>query len=254
MTTVQPAVLTPAAIRRVTLLFSGGVDSTAAALRLAEAYDCVDLVSYHNAYGHYHLTRTAARFRELNRLLPNRFSHEMISVRELFETLVIDGLETDYERYRSGFIWCLGCKIAMHVRTVAYNREKGITVVADGSSAETSEMVEQMPASVARIRRFYADHGIAFETPVYGERRESSIRALSEKGLRLGLRVGDRFLGTQPKCKPGELYYLPFLLLGSAMRHPEEAVVDFIDRKLALGDRWLRDYLQRRGIANGVTP
>lgn len=253
MTTVEPVTDQPAAASRITLLFSGGVDSSMAALRLAETHASVDLVSYHNGYGHYHLTRTAARYRELARLFPQTFSHEMISVQHLFEILVIDTLEADYERYRSGFVWCMGCKVAMHLRTIAYNREKGIALVADGSSAETSEMVEQMPASVARIRRLYADYGIAFETPVYDDCRESSIKALRDKGLRMGLRIGNRFLGTQPKCKPGELYYLPFLLFGSDMGHPEEVVTDFIDRKLELGRQWLDEYLRRRGIAEGAS-
>ena len=38
------------------------------------------------------------------------------------------------------------------------------------------------------------------------------IAALKRMGFRQGLRIRDRFLGIQPKCRPGELYYMPFLL------------------------------------------
>ena len=227
--------------QRAVLLFSGGVDSTMAACQLADAFERVDLVSYENGYGHYRIRRTARRARELERHYPGRFHHTILSVRDLFEALVLDSLHEDYDRYGSGFIWCMGCKLAMHTRTIARCLAGGVRVVADGSSSSTTEMVEQMPASIDRVKAFYAEYGIRFENPVYDMAREDSIRALRGRGFRMGFRIGDRFLGTQPKCKPGELYYMPYLLLDRQPDHRASRVLEFIDAKLVLARRWIEE-------------
>jgi len=219
---------------RVALLFSGGVDSTVAAMRLAESYERIDLLSFHHDYGQYKIRRTARRAAELQRHFPHTFSHRIISIRRAFEQLVLDSLEADYRKYRSGFIWCMGCKIVMQTRTIIHCLDNDIRVAADGSSGETSEMVEQQPASVAKLRAFHGEYGISFITPLYDAGRAESINFLVEKGFKLGPRLGDRFLGIQPKCRPGELYYLPFLLLGAPPDHAEERVAAFIDEKLAM--------------------
>ncbi|HPQ69019.1 MAG TPA: hypothetical protein PKW95_07805 [bacterium] len=225
--------------KRTVLLFSGGVDSTLAAVRLAADFARVDLLTYGNGYGHYHLARTRRRVAELSRMFPGRFSHAIVSVRELFEELVVDRLADNYARYGSGFVWCLGCKLAMHLHTVRYCRETGVRRVADGSSSATGEMVEQMPLSLERVGAFYREFGIEYFQPVYEQSRAESIRELRRLGLRLGVRLGDRFLGIQPKCRPGELYYLPLLLCGTPPVHEQEAVARFFDEKLARGREWL---------------
>lgn len=223
----------------ITLLFSGGVDSTVAACRLAEDYEKVHLVSYSNGYGHYRIDRTADRAAELNRLYPGKFIHSILSIRELFEQLVLDSIWDDYERYQSGFIWCMGCKLSMHMRTIIYNTENNISFSADGSSFDTAEMVEQMPVSVAKVKGFYCEYGITFENPVYKIKRTESIEELKKRGFRMGLQIGDRFLGVQPKCKPGELYYMPLLLRGTPPAHNEQDIARYIDQKID----WARTYI-----------
>lgn len=223
----------------ITLLFSGGVDSTMAACRLAEAYDHVHLISYNNGYGHYRIDRTAHRAGELLRLYPGKFTHSIISIRELFEQLVLDHIWEDYKRYQSGFIWCMGCKLSMHMRTIMYNTKNNIRYAADGSSFDTSEMVEQMPVSVAKVKGFYCEYGITFENPVYKIKRAESIEGLKKRSFRMGFQIGDRFLGVQPKCKPGELYYMPLLLRGTEPDHNEADIAEYIDQKID----WARTYI-----------
>ena len=223
----------------VTLLFSGGVDSTMAACTLAEQHDHVHLVSYKNGYGHYKMERTQRRAEEVAQRYPGKVTHSLISIQELFEQMVLSTLEEDYRRHGSGFIWCMGCKLAMHTRTIIYNVENAIYRAADGSSFATSEMVEQMPVSVAKIRGFYCEYGFAFQNPVYTVKREDSIAELKRRGFRQGIRIRDRFLGIQPKCKPGELYYMPMILRGTEPVHKEEAVARYIEEKL----QWARGHI-----------
>ncbi len=223
-------------------MFSGGVDSTTAALRLAERFDEVHLLTWGNGYGHYKLDRTRRRVDELRRVAGDRFVHHLGSVKPLFELLLVDDLLAEYRRWSSGFIWCLGCKLAMHTASVLYDLRHGIEVMADGSSHATSEMVEQMPTSLFRFRDFYAEFGIRFEVPVYQLTRSEEIEGLRQRGFRMGLRVGDRFLGVQPKCHPGELYYLPYLLLDQPPDHDPEKVGRFIAEKTAVA----RQHVLRR--------
>ncbi len=234
--------------QRVTLLFSGGVDSTRAACALAETHEQVDLVSYTNGYGHYRIHRTKNRAAELEARYPGVIRHSIIPVQPLFDAILVDAIDEQYKKYGSGFIWCMGCKIAMHVQTILYCVENGIYVAADGSSFSTSEMVEQMPVSVAKIKGFYCEYGITFENPVYTLERSDSIEYLRENGFQMGLKIGDRFLGVQPKCKPGELYYMPLLLLGTEPDHDQERVAAFIDDKLRWARQYIADYFEKHGL------
>lgn len=237
-------------MKQVALLFSGGIDSAMSAVKLAEVYDRVHLVSYQNGFGHYKLDRTRQRYEEIARHFPEgRFQHTLMSTQELFEPLMNEAIAQDYPKTKSGFVWCMSCKLAMHTRTIAYCIEHGIDRVADGSSSSTGEMVEQAPFSIRSVRRFYEEYGIGFETPVYERTREESIKELKAMGFKMGVRIGDRFLGIQPKCKPGELYYLPYLLLGTYPDHKEDDVVGFIDGKLHHARKWIQNFCDQRGIA-----
>lgn len=233
---------------QVSLMFSGGVDSTTAALALSRRFETVHLLTYGNGYGHYKLGRTRKRVRELRRFVDARLVHNLSSSKELFELLLVDDVKAEFQRYGSGFVWCLGCKLAMHTASVLYNLEHGIGVMADGSSRSTGEMVEQSLLSLYLFREFYGSFGIEFTTPVYDIPREEEIRRLEQQGFRMGLRVLDRFLGVQPKCRAGELYYLPFLLFDQPPAHDDDQVAEFIERKAEVARRWIEQQCAARGI------
>jgi hypothetical protein len=156
--------------------------------------------------------------------------------------LVKDVIE-EYQRYKSGFIWCLGCKLSMHLKTILYCLEKRIKYAADGSSKDTSEFVEQMPISLSSIKMIYKKYGINYLTPVYNKKRIEKIELLKKNNLRLGIPIGigNRFLGIQPRCIPGELYYLPGVLLNRFPVHCEKDVYRFINSKLDLIDKIIND-------------
>jgi hypothetical protein len=232
----------------ISLMFSGGVDSTAAAMVLAERHERVHLLTFANGFGHYGFHRTARRVVELQARYGARIVSHFQGIRPLVEALSVSTLMEDYRAFGSGFVWCLGCKLAMHVASASYDRAHGIAQHTDGSSGDTSEMVEQMLISLSLIHHFYEDHGIAFVSTGYDLPRAEKQARLRAAGFRMGIPLRDRALGIQPSCVPGELYYLPFLLLGRRPVHPERAVAAYILAKRPLMDRLVREGLPEEGV------
>ena len=73
----------------VSLMFSGGIDSTTAALALGRRHRHVHLLTYDNGYTHQHMDRTKERVEELRRKVGDRFSHTMLSTKELFDHFLV---------------------------------------------------------------------------------------------------------------------------------------------------------------------
>jgi len=220
--------------RDISLLFSGGIDSTATAIILAERHNSVHLLTYVNGYGHYYLRRSILRYEELSAKFPHSFRHIIIDIRSIFEEITIKHLIEDYKKYKSGFIWCLGCKISMHIRTIIYNFMNGIVEVADGSSRDTEEMIEQMPLTISLIRNLYREYHISFKTPLYEVNRREKERIIQKYKISTGIKVWNRNIGIQPRCIPGELYYLPYVLFGKQLLHREESIREFFKEKESL--------------------
>ncbi len=229
--------------KEVSLMFSGGVDSTITAITLAEQYRHVHLLTYGNAHGHYHMERSAKRAEELNAKFGNKFTHRLIPIEDLFRQMVLDTLEEDYKKYGSGFIWCLGCKMTMHTRSIMYDLTYGIQHACDGSSQDTDEMVEQMVVSITLIKQFYEKNGIDFSVPTYTQPRSEKRKMLKELKFNMGIPVGDRYIGIQPRCIPGELYYLPYLIFNKALGHDRNKVIQFIEEKQQIAERYLKEHL-----------
>jgi hypothetical protein len=234
----------------ITVMFSGGVDSTALAITLAEQYDHIHLVTYKNGYGHFHHDRTVLRVQELNEKLGHKFSHAVISTKDYFDQVLVNTAFQDYRAFKSGFVWCMGCKMAMHMRSAIYCLENGVRFMTDGSNVDTEEMVEQMLISLTLIHHFYEDLTVEFGTPVYNQRRAASKERIKSLGLNMGVELLDRHMGIQPTCLAGELYYLPYLLFNKRVRHDEAAVADFIATKSVLCRTIIEAYFrEKHGVA-----
>ena len=236
-------------IKEIALMFSGGIDSTMAACLLAEEYDKVHLLTYNNGYGHMFMSATKKRVKELEKKFPGKFSHKLTSSKKLFEDIAVNNIYDEYKKHESGFVWCLGCKIAMHTQSIIYCLENAIPYMSDGSSRDTSEMVEQKPFSIKLIKQMYSSYGIEFITPVYDIKRNEEISKLKTMGFNMGLfRVMDRFIGIQPKCFAGELYYLPNILFKRKPKHDNYQIKIFFNRKRELVERTIEKHFESKGI------
>lgn len=234
--------------REIALMFSGGVDSTATAILLAEKFDKVHLLTYKNGYGHYNHWRTANRVKELNRKLGDRFVYSLIGTKPYFDDVLVRSVVDDFKEYKSGFIWCMGCKMAMHMRSALYCLEHGLFKMTDGSNSDTDEMVEQMLISLTLIRGFYGGFGINFGTPVYESTRDDSRTLIGRHDLKMGTKILDRHLNIQPSCVAGELYYVPYVLFNKKVKHDESTVARFIQAKQEIARRLMRTYFADRDV------
>lgn len=233
----------------VALMFSGGVDSTMSAIVLAKEYDKVHLLTYNNGYGHVFMKYTKRRVDELTKKFGDKFVYKLSSTKDLFESITVNNVAKELMRHKSGFVWCMGCKLAMHTKSIIYCLENGINKMADGSSKSTNDMVEQKPFSLALIKSLYERFNIDFHTPVYNIPRKDEIKELKRLGMNLGwFRVMDRFIGIQPKCLAGEIYYLPNILFGSKPKHDNSQILKFFKRKNDLVESQISTYFKNKGV------
>jgi 7-cyano-7-deazaguanine synthase in queuosine biosynthesis len=104
---------------------------------------------------------------------------------------------------------CLACKVAMHIAALAYCLEKGISRVADGAHPKGAPLFpEQLNEGIEVIRSFYNRCGIAYETPVYGiERPDFDLYNMGITGKK---NTGDEhiYYSNQFACHVGLLAYV----------------------------------------------
>lgn len=137
------------------LMFSGGRDSTLAAVRMARDGLPMALVTVSSS----HLVgmeRVKSRLRELVGLLDN--GTPWLHVRQPNE------LRTDTSFYEQT---CLPCHHAYVVVSGVVARSLGITRLAFGYAGYQRDWPEQTPLAVARLTTVLQRHGIALELPVY---------------------------------------------------------------------------------------
>jgi len=211
-----------------TLLFSGGVDSTLAAVLLAERFDRVRLVTYDHGWwsGHFRLGKAGRRARDIQRALgANRIAFARVPLGALFHRFVTATLVEDYRRFGTNTC-CVGCKLAMHTRTVLYNLRRGIGHAADGSAADQAFHAEQLTGVLAGIRRLYHRYGIDYANPSFAiDTRERQAR-LRQAGLEPE--------GVQPRCLFGAYDFFIHARLHAAHHEEEDAMVAYMAHKLPL--------------------
>jgi len=234
-----------------TVMFSGGLDSTTTVVLLSDIYDKLHLLTFCNGYGHCFPLWSMKQRPNLDRIVgKDRYVHVIQDCSELFERLLIDTLSRDYRDYKSKFIWCMACKLAMHTQTIMYCLEHGIRHSSDGSSTETNYYVEQMEASLKAIKAYYNEFGIDFSTPVYkvGSRDEER-RILLKRGIKkVGVSIAGRNPGTQPLCVPGNLIYFFSTFFKMHPKYAQDDVLRFIDGKKRIAVSYMTEKFNKKGL------
>ena len=155
------------------VMFSGGRDSTLAALSLHEAGYRLVLVTVSSP----HLVgmdRVKQRLVELRRSLPAATG--WINVAQPGGVVPMPAGFSDRT--------CLPCQEAYVLTGYKMARDRGINDLALGYAGYQAAWPEQTPEATARLRQILEDRGVTLHLPVYGLRTKTeAIRSLAEHGL-----------------------------------------------------------------------
>jgi hypothetical protein len=154
----------------ISVLFSGGPDSTLAALYALEEADVVHLITYH----HRMMTRIG-KHKIVVTELQEKFGKDRViehedSINRLWRRCYFEGVKKRLFKYRTYYIpWlCGACKLAMHIKTIAYNKDNGIYVTYDGANAESAPFFPAQTSDYIKIMKgFYSSFNMTYDCPVY---------------------------------------------------------------------------------------
>jgi len=207
-------------MKDMSILFSGGPDSTLAVLRALDECDRVHLLTYHHG-----LMNMVGKHVKVTEELKSLYGEERIVIHEeaiggLYKKCYFARMRRYLPRYRTYYVpWlCGACKMAMHIKTIEYNRNNNVEITYDGANSESkSYFPAQTKEYIDVMKDFYGSYGMRYDCPIYevcGTDDETTKYGLSSTGNTKKEHV---FFSTQHTCFVGlvihahsRLYYRPF--------------------------------------------
>lgn len=194
------------------VLFSGGTDSTLAAVQMLDEFQRVTLLTFDPGFVFF-LENTRVHSRKLQEHFgTGRVDHKIVRIHDWIGAVLGSDLRGDLKEY--GFnmttLVCLGCRLSMHAAAIHWCLHHGVPYLADGSIRGQSSVPEQMETVIRRNRRFYSEvYGIHHFSPIYEE--TESDRRLEEIGIAGRARLKKQFIlyDTQGTCAfgvPADVY------------------------------------------------
>jgi len=187
------------------VLFSGGSDSTLAAVRMLERHRHVHLLTFVQELVHFvdragvHVSILKERFGE------DRVSHHIIDISDLFHRVFLGNLRHDLLTYGPALCVqvCHGCRIAMHAHAFLFGLLHGVKYLADGNTKKQESEPFQLRSMMEFNRKHYEEFGIVYSSPIYDEGH--SDRVLEESGLSAHKNLKNQFIlfDTQATCAVG---------------------------------------------------
>jgi len=207
-------------IKDISILFSGGPDSTLAALYALERADRVHLLTFHHRY-----MSSTEKHRKVVKELCVIFGDERIvehveHIDSLFKKFYFTKISKHITRYRTFYIpWiCGACKMAMHAKTITYNRVHDISITYDGANLESAPYFPAQTENYIEVmKELHQSYGMQYECPVYHiwptDEETEKYGLLSTKSTKKERVI----FSTQHTCLIGylihahsRLYYRPF--------------------------------------------
>jgi len=204
-------------MKAISVLFSGGPDSTLAALHaLQKAYRVHLLTYHHKLMTHYKTTSGDEKHMRVAKELLRKYGSNRITIfkdqiwKFFKEIYRLKALHTPFKNRAYCIPWiCGACKLAMHMKTIEYNLRNKINVTYDGANKESAFVFPaQSMAYIDVIKRLYWLYDMSYETPVYN--LEGTDIMTEDFGLRScqGTKQEHFFFSTQHSCFAGVLVHL----------------------------------------------
>lgn len=155
-------------MKEIALQYSGGTDSTAAAVLAAGHFKRVHLLTYHHS-GLHRIENSMHNIARLRRAFPDvEFRQLILDVDGLFRSVTYSNYVANLREYGLFNLGTCGfCKLSMHLRTLVYCLEYGIKEVADGANVNSSHFPAQMAEVIIEVRKMYHRFGITYSNPVF---------------------------------------------------------------------------------------
>lgn len=177
----------------VLLLYSGGKDSTLAAIRLKNAGYNIHFIHFDNG----HMMDADKPYLTFQKTFANQegytfhYQNKAIDISNLFKSYFdywkekhgdnLDGGNLDSE------IRCLSCRMAMYTKAIIYAKNNGFKYIAEGARISQKFMLEQIPM-IERLKNLAKKYGIELLFPVLElvddeeEKQELIKNGFSSKG------------------------------------------------------------------------
>ena len=193
------------------MMFSGGVDTTLAAIKMLEENRCrrLHLLTFCNGYC-VNVGSSRVHVDELRKLFgEERVVHEIIYVTELFERLRSPVTELIKE-YGSTLVIDLCCRLSMESAAIIYALNQGITEICDGTNIDQGRLFLERPEYLRVSKEYFASFGIRYFSPVYARSggRAGRMKELADRGISTGPKLFEKLNITS------SLFHQPFCLIG----------------------------------------
>ena len=150
------------------LLYSGGKDSTLAAVRLYKSGYNVHFIHFDNGHMRDQDKPYLTFQKTFNKKDGYYFDYELSSVntKQLFEEYFSKWPTTiEEDPFLLSEIRCLSCRMAMYTKAIQIAKEQGYKYIAEGARISQKFMLEQLPI-ISRLKDLAASHGITLLFPV----------------------------------------------------------------------------------------
>lgn len=195
------------------VLFSGGADSTYAAVEMLKQHKPVHLLSYHHDRMSQLEKTTCAADRLVSKYPHGTLIHRWVDMSAVWRDINAHPPGRSLFRLNGYFGMllkpCVSCKVAMHVLTLKYCLDNGIHVVADGAHPSGARLFpEQLQEGIDIIANFYKNHNISYLNPTYNSQRPDL--ELYDQGITPKKNTKDEhiYYTNQFSCHVGLLAYL----------------------------------------------
>jgi hypothetical protein len=232
------------------VLFSGGLDSTAVPLMIGpHTRGDVHLLTYMHRYGSLFNEWSRHQIEPLRRALGPRVYHQLIDHTHTWRAISAARLVRDAVKYRGHYVCCLGCQSAMMTETIAYSIERNITNTFICSSVGGEYAVMSMPMTRICKAEFYKRFGIRYNSPLLdlGVRKVEERVVAKEADLLPGWGKRRSHNGHQPICLLGFQHSLDVVADVHTTYNPAH-IKRFLEDKFPVMERLIRERLAQRGF------
>jgi len=238
----------------VSVLFSGGSDSTLVAALMCKEFEKVHLLTFfHSGIPEAKRSKVNADRLE-NRFGKNKVVRKLINIEQIFTTLYYTTYLRDLRKYRLflAAALCNACQMAMHTATILHDLGNNISFTRDGYKLEKEHVNAFMSKEgIRQIKMLYEKHKMNYDNPVYDIPRTDWV--LFDMGITPKRDVKwphERYeYSTQHLCPHGDLYYAYMIGYHYPLYHRVPyGWMEYHREKIAMAEKYIVSVLKKEDL------